>query len=183
MDKTNWTNEYRTGRMRPRKNSSGLVALLLIVVIFLSGVVSALSLLNIRLFRQVQELSDKENTSLSFYQAGGQETATAKIAVPDTHLTPELGLRLQELSLLYQRMYHLPQGLYVTQVADSSDASAKGIVPGDVLTAFAGQEVASLDALQRLLYTHQAGDTVEVQIFRNGQLFRFDLTVGQAGNP
>ncbi len=182
MDKTNWTNEYRTGRMRPRKNSSGLVALLLIAVIFLGGIVSALSLLNIRLFRQVQELSDKEDTSLSFYREGGQ-TAAGEVAAPEAQVTPELALSFQELSALYQKMYNLPQGLYITQVADGADAAAKGIVPGDVLTTFDGEAVPSLDALQSLLQTHKAGDTVQVQIFRNGQLFRFDLTIGQANKP
>ncbi len=181
MNETNWTNEYRTGRMRPRKNSSGLVALLLIMVIFLSGVVSALSLLNIRLFRQVQELSGKEDTSLSFYRAGGD--AAEETAAPAAQITPELALSFQELPFLYQKMYRLPQGLYITQVAEGSDAAAKGIVPGDVLTAFAGKGVTSLSALRHLLSTLKVGDTVVAEIFRNGQLLRFDLTVGQAGNP
>ena len=42
---------YQTGSTRPPKNNRGLIAVLLVVIIFLGGIVSALSLLNIRLFR------------------------------------------------------------------------------------------------------------------------------------
>ena len=43
--------EYRTGRTEPTKKHNGLIAFLLICVIFLTGLVSALGLLNIHLFR------------------------------------------------------------------------------------------------------------------------------------
>ena len=44
---------YETGRTRPPKSHGGLIAVLLVVVIFLSGVVSVLSILNVRLFAQL----------------------------------------------------------------------------------------------------------------------------------
>ncbi|MBQ4642040.1 MAG: trypsin-like peptidase domain-containing protein [Oscillospiraceae bacterium] len=94
---------------------------------------------------------------------------------------PTLGLTFQELSALYQRMYNLPSGLYITQVNESSDAAQKGISPGDVLTSFDGTEVSTLEALNSLLYNHQAGDTVEVVIYRGGKLYRLELTIDQAG--
>ena len=52
MDEQNWMHEYRTGRTQPKKSRSGLIAVLLILVIFLAGIISAMGLLNIRLFRQ-----------------------------------------------------------------------------------------------------------------------------------
>ncbi len=94
---------------------------------------------------------------------------------------PSLGLNFQELSPLYRRMYNLPSGLYITQVSEDSDAAQKGISPGDVLTSFDGTEVSTLDALNSLLYEHQAGDTVEVVIYRGGKLYRLELTMDQAG--
>ena len=46
---------YGTGRTEPPKNHSGIIALLLILVIFLSGIVSLLSFMNIKLFHQLSE--------------------------------------------------------------------------------------------------------------------------------
>ena len=40
---------YQTGSTRPPKSNRGLIAVLLVVIIFLGGIASALSLLNIRL--------------------------------------------------------------------------------------------------------------------------------------
>ena len=59
--------KYETGRTRPPKNHTGLIAVLLVVVIFLSGLVSFLGVLNVRLFAQLQSLPEKEEEkSVSF---------------------------------------------------------------------------------------------------------------------
>ncbi len=51
---------YRTGTTKPPKSHSGLIAFLLIAVIVLCGVVSVLSLMNIRLFRQAGMKNNQE---------------------------------------------------------------------------------------------------------------------------
>jgi hypothetical protein len=51
---------YGTGNTMPPKSYSGIIALLLILVIFLSGVVSLLSFMNIKLFRQLSEAAREE---------------------------------------------------------------------------------------------------------------------------
>ena len=57
---------YETGRTRPPKSHTGLIALLLVVVIFLSGLVSFLGLLNVRLFAQLNEQPKEEENPVSF---------------------------------------------------------------------------------------------------------------------
>ena len=62
---------YGTGRTNPPKKHSGLVAVLLVLVIFLSGIITVLGLLNVRLFRElnIQEEPDQEDAlSISFSQ-------------------------------------------------------------------------------------------------------------------
>ena len=62
-----WTSgRYETGRTRPPKSHNGLIAVLLVVVIFLSGLVSFLGLLNVRLFAQLKEMPEKEENPVSF---------------------------------------------------------------------------------------------------------------------
>ena len=48
---------YGTGNTHPPKSYGGIIALLLIVVIFLSGIVSVLGLLNIQMFRELNQLA------------------------------------------------------------------------------------------------------------------------------
>ena len=48
---------FGTGKTEPPKSYSGIIALLLILVIFLSGIVSLLSFMNIKLFKQLSEQS------------------------------------------------------------------------------------------------------------------------------
>lgn len=55
---------YQTGAIHPPRPSSGLVAFLLVAVIFLGGICSALGLLNIRLLQQLMEAT-RETTPVS----------------------------------------------------------------------------------------------------------------------
>lgn len=56
---------YGTGNTHPPKSHGGIIALLLIIVIFLSGIVTLLSVMNIRLFHQLS-LQEEEVAPLSF---------------------------------------------------------------------------------------------------------------------
>ena len=93
---------------------------------------------------------------------------------------PTLKMEFQELSLHYQILYNLPKGLYISQVDADSSAKALGIVPGDVLISFNGTPVSRIDALQSLLYAHQAGEQVEIVIYRGGRQYQLMLTIDQA---
>jgi len=150
--------EYRTGRTQPGKSSRGLIALLLICVIFLAGIVSLLGLLNIRLFRQLQQADSQSPLSFS----SGEDLP---LATDSLSLTLE-GMTLQELPSLYQKLYDLPQGLYITHVSAGSNAERKGIAPGDVLIAVNGAAVTQLDALQALL--EQSVGQAELTVYQNG---------------
>ncbi len=55
---------YRTGAIQPPKRSSGLVAVLLVAVIFLGGICSALGVVNIQLLHRLSQ-SNQETTPLS----------------------------------------------------------------------------------------------------------------------
>jgi serine protease Do len=58
---------YETGRTRPRKSRGGVIAVLLILVVFLGGLTCVLGLLNFRLFRQLNAQERKqENTHITF---------------------------------------------------------------------------------------------------------------------
>lgn len=153
--------EYRTGRTKPGKNHQGIIAFLLILVIFLCGIVSALGLMNIRLFRLLEQMGAKEETPLSFSQETdptlGESAAALQV----------WGMSCAEPGEVYRELYDLPQGIYISQVGEDSPADRAGIVPGDVLVELAGQEVTDLASLQTITETF-SGATVTATISRAG---------------
>ena len=81
---------------------------------------------------------------------------------------------LQELPVVYQKMYDLPEGLYICHVDANSAADALGIAPGDVITHFEGTPLSQLDDLQGTLENRYA-QTAKLTIFQNGQSRQFTL--------
>ena len=66
---TDWDESvYGTGRTEPPKSRGGVIALMLILIIFLCGIVALLGILNIRLFRQLQ-IQKEEELAISFAMA------------------------------------------------------------------------------------------------------------------
>ena len=110
MKENNWNPEqpqepwekssYQTGSTQPPKKRSGLLAVLLVAVIFLSGISSALGLLNIKLSNALMERDDREGPVI-FYptdsETAGNVSAGEK---PPTASLPansgELGLELNQ---------------------------------------------------------------------------------------
>jgi serine protease Do len=79
---------FGTGNTEPPKNHSGIIALLLILVIFLSGIVSLLSFMNIKLFHQLSEQKKElAKSPMSVMAPGVQPTGQA--LVPQEPLVPE----------------------------------------------------------------------------------------------
>lgn len=61
------------------------------------------------------------------------------------------------------------EGIVVREVIAGGPAEAAGMQKYDVITKVAGQEVNSLMSLRQVLYSHTAGETVEITILRDGQ--------------
>ncbi|MBR4017882.1 MAG: PDZ domain-containing protein [Oscillospiraceae bacterium] len=156
--------EYRTGETHPRKNSRGLIAFLLICVIFLCGVVSVLGLLNIHLLAQLQRSGE---SPLSFGEGNLSLTA------PEGDSLTVAGITVQELSDLHQQVYDLPAGLYVVNAPEGIP-----VEPGDVLTTFDGTAVTSLEALNALLTQTKTGDRVWFVFSRQGNTFSYTIPLG-----
>lgn len=156
--------EYRTGQTKPQKSSRGLIAFLLICVIFLCGVVSLLGMLNIHLFRQLQQLGTE--TPLSF--AEGELDPTA---LEEQSLTVG-GITVQELPEVYQQLHELPPGLFVV------DSQVEQILPGDVLTEFDGAAVTTLEELNTLYAGKTAGDRLWFTFHRQGEAFSYSTFFG-----
>ena len=68
--------KYETGRTRPPKSRNGLIAVLLVIVIFLSGLVSFLGLLNVKLFAQLKAMPEQKENSVNFISEAEEVQST-----------------------------------------------------------------------------------------------------------
>ena len=159
---------YQTGSTCPPKSYGGIIAFLLVLVIFLCGLSTALGLMNIRLFRQLNAAGIPTENPLAFSQVA--EEATADFFSP-------LGFSGQTIPEIWCLYENIPQGIYITEVAHNSDAAVKGIVPGDILIGVDGVPVPDTATLNQLLQTRTAHTAVQVCIYRDGGQLQFPLTL------
>ena len=144
--------KYETGRTKPPKNHRGIIAVLLVVVIFLSGLVSFLGVLNVKLFAQLQAMPDKEdeekvsfvsethssNTAqLNDPSAPTEENCTDPSVCPDTfqlNPSPEAVPNVpQTEGMSLQDIYEKTIGSVVSIVCTAAEGSSSGT--GVILTA------------------------------------------------
>ena len=94
---------------------------------------------------------------------------------------PKLGISSRDVEVLKGRI-ELPvdQGVVIWQVAPgeaAANAGLRGLTQtengdveiGDIIVGVDGEKVANNDDLYKILDKHQVGDTVQMQIFRNGR--------------
>lgn len=181
---------YGTGNTMPPKSHGTAIALLLILVIFLSGVISFLGFLNIKLVwqlnRQAEELaaipisfSDEDD------QTPAAETEHASFHIEKNiilnqaaqSISNSLGLEGEGITRFDQQYFQIPAGLYLTEVEEGSDAYSQGVEPGDILLSLNGTSITSQEELETFLLTCSVGDTVDAVIYRDETQIDLTLTL------
>ena len=71
------------------------------------------------------------------------------------------------------------EGQSVVEVVEDGPSAAAGIEPGDVITAFDGQEITRPNSLLDLLFGREPGDVVTVTVERDGTPQTFEVTLGE----
>lgn len=94
---------------------------------------------------------------------------------------PWIGITGESISLFYQRYYRLPAGMYITELAPGSNAEQIGLEVGDILISVDGNKINSQNDLSTLLYNYNAGDVVNIVIYRSGYTMQADLELQDAG--
>lgn len=185
---------YQTGSTNPPKSHSGLVAFLLIAVIFLAGISSFLGFMNVQLFSALMEQSGGNVSMALRPDCKTSQTPTVSSTAPDeptNYAEPEcnqspapkqigMGFTGEPISALYQYYYHLPEGMFITEVTEGSNAAMQGLTSGDILVTLDGATVTTADELTAFLYDYQVGDTLEAVIYRSQKYHTITLTVEEA---
>jgi len=154
---------YQTGRTQPPKHYSGIIAILLVLVILLSGIATAPSILNFKLFAQLNQQHSTPQVAFSRSadtpESAGQEE--------DVEL-PGLGISGTVIPRVYQRYYKLPNGFYVTRVFTDGQAAKKGLLAGDIITAVNGTAITDSDSARAFLESLTPGQELVMTLYRNG---------------
>ena len=95
---------------------------------------------------------------------------------------PAIGIDGETLPATYRIYYRLPEGIYVTRVYANSDAAAKGICEGDIITAINQTNVTSMEQLNRVKNQFTAGETVTLTIYRGGTYYDVDIILMDRAN-
>ena len=96
---------------------------------------------------------------------------------------PYIGVSISEkYSSQVLSYYGYPSGAVVTRVESGSPAEKAGIARGDIITKFNDKAVTEYNILGELLNDCDIGQTVNVEIYRNGSTKTLKLTIGSNSN-
>ena len=90
---------------------------------------------------------------------------------------PAIGITVGAIPDNAKEKYTLPDGLYVSDVSDGSDAKDKGIRPGDIIMSVDGVDVRTTEEISRLKDALQVGDTMTMVIWRDGETMEITITL------
>lgn len=71
--------------------------------------------------------------------------------------------------------YELPEGLYVSDVAEGSDAEKQGIKVGDIITAVNDIPVRVTTDISAIKDELQVGDSMKFTVWRDGETMEFNV--------
>lgn len=173
---------YQTGSTTPPKSHNGLIAVLLVLVIVLCGIVTVLSINNIRLFRALSGQAEKASVPITF---SGTRQSTAYSIAPATVQSNQdgasasvtLGIQGDSVPKVYQLYYRLPCGLYVQQVDPASSCGRTGLRRGDIITQVDGIGITCPQDFRTVLANYDTGDTVTLTVYRDSRVFSVIVTV------
>ena len=75
-----------------------------------------------------------------------------------------------------------PNGLYVSEVLETSDADRQGMRPGDIIVSVDGTEVHSNDDVAAIKDAHKIGDTMKFELWRNGKTITLEIALMDAND-
>lgn len=174
---------YQTGSTTPPKKYSLLVAILLVLVVFLSGLASILGLLNFKMFSAFYEQEQAKQISLS-PEVGNDLSEVQENSIPSALGTKIIGITGDTVTPVYQQHFQLPEGLFITYVEEGTSAHAQGIQEGDVLISLGDTRITHQQHIQDFLEDRAIGDTFEAVIYRRDTDTRLTvrLTVEEASS-
>ena len=97
--------------------------------------------------------------------------------------TPYLGVSVSDIDASTAYYYGFsedtPSGAYVSEVVSGSCAETAGIRTEDIIVSLGGHTVSSVNTLSRALRNFEAGQTIEIVVYRNAQEVTLTITLDE----
>jgi 2-alkenal reductase len=95
---------------------------------------------------------------------------------------PHLGIRWQSITPRVARAYNLPVqwGTYISNVLPGSPAAVSGIKEGDIITHIGDVALDQDHTYINILFTHEPGEEVSINLVRGEQLLTVKLVLGES---
>lgn len=173
------SNTYRTGSTTPPKKHNRLVSILLILVIILAGLVTILSVMNIRLFSAFQANQQPEEIplSLEIVHDPEKDLLPGDPDVVSVSGNKTIGIMGDMVTPVYQKHFQLPEGLFITHVEAGSTAEQQGIQEGDVLISLGNILMNDKNSLNTVLEAMDLGEECTALIYRRDTDEQLHLTL------
>jgi 2-alkenal reductase len=107
----------------------------------------------------------------------GKELSRPWIGIYYTQLDPATAKELKS-PVDYGALIQQPEGSTAPAVQPDSPAAKAGLEDGDIITKMDGQQIDAGRSLEDLLLAHNSGDTVQIEVLRDGQAVTVSLTLG-----
>ena len=88
---------------------------------------------------------------------------------------PSIGITVGAIPDNAKERYQLPDGLYISAVAEGSDAAEKGVKAGDIILKVNGVEVSTTAEISAMKDALNVGDTMRFTLWRNGEILEIDV--------
>lgn len=88
---------------------------------------------------------------------------------------PSLGLVIGAVPSYAAEHYELPEGLYISEVVENSDAARQGMQAGDIITHVNFQPAESADQVNQIKNTLEVGDIMIFTVWRDGEELEFEV--------
>lgn len=94
---------------------------------------------------------------------------------------PFFGITYQTINWQNAAQANLPvdTGVYISQITAGGPAEAAGLQPGDIVRAIEGVAIDQTNAFAEVLFMHQPGDRVRVDVLRGGETFTVELVLAE----
>ena len=111
------------------------------------------------------------------------EIATSLIDYKYVKGRPYLGVSIdQRFNEEVAKQYNVPNGVLVYEVLPLSSAYKAGVQAGDIITKFDGKIVAVFLDLENQKNTHKPGDTVSIEVYRDGKTLTLTAILDEEKN-
>jgi serine protease Do len=99
----------------------------------------------------------------------------------DSLLKPilKIGISARDIDEATSKEYNIHKGVYIVQVEQFSAAEKAGLQQGDVIVKFDGKSVTSVNDINAIKSTHKSGDTIKMEINRNGKNISLSLKLSE----